>query len=255
MKKTKIILIITSLLWTFMNFYQAVHSPTVVNLTSFMGIIPIITALYSEIDWIYIHWNKCIAWIFLKTVSFTPKSSKLLKQTITLNQLEKQIRSVLKENDYSINEATVRKTHEDVYIDIESTKGIKNKLSISLHPESNGQRLIFKADYQLAYRDVKDQWDSFLSLRDNLFSIYSMEESSKERFDVTIKTDKHRKYNPFYRLTVRHLGKKEVKKFDLQFKDNDLSVKTTLNKIYGTSNNRQDIEKLIKEYIPLSRLW
>lgn len=114
--------------------------------------------------------------------------------------------------------------------------------------------MIFKADYQLAYRDVKNQWDSFLSLRNNLFSIYSREESSKERFDVTIKTDKHRKYNPFYRMTVRHLGKKEVKKFDLQFKDNDLSVKTTLNKIYGTSNNHQDIEKLIKEYIPLSRL-
>ncbi|HET5664213.1 TPA: hypothetical protein ACL8T8_000911 [Streptococcus pneumoniae] len=254
MNKIKITLIFTSLAWTFVNLYQALQSPTVINLTSFVGIVPIIAALYSEIDWLYIHWNKFRAYIFLKTVSFTPKSSKFLKETITLNQLEKQIRSVLKENDYSINEATFSKTHEDIYIDIESTRGIRNKLSISLHPESNGQRLIFKADYQLAYRDVKKQWDSFLSLRDNLFSIYSREESSKERFDVIIKTDKHRKYNPFYRMTVRHLGKKEVKKFDLQFKDNDLSVKTTLNKIYGTSNNRQDIEKLINEYIPLSRL-
>ena len=241
MKKIKIILIITSLIWTLANFYQALLSPTVINLTSFIGIVPIIAALYSEIDWLYIHWNKFRAYLFLKTVSFTPKSSKFLKETITLNQLEKQTRSILKENDYSINEATFSKTHEDIYIDIESTRGIRNKLSISLHPESNGQRLIFKADYQLAYRDVKKQWDSFLSLRDNLF-------------DVTIKTDKHREYNPFYRMTVRHLGKKEVKKFDLQFKDNDLSVKTTLNKIYGTSINRQDIEKLIKEYIPLSRL-
>ena len=234
MKITKIVLIIISLIWTLVNLYQAIHSPTVVNLTSFMGVVPIIAALYSEIDWLYINWNKFRA--------------------ITLNQLEKQIRSVLKANDYSINEATFRKTHEDIYIDIESTKGIKNKLSISLHPESNGQRLIFKADYQLAYRDVKKQWDSFLLLRNDLFSIYSREESSKERFDITINTDKHRKYNPFYRLTVRHLGKKEVKKFNLQFKDNALSVTTTINQIYGTSNNHQDIEKLIKEYIPLSRL-
>ncbi|GAD41510.1 hypothetical protein Javan59_0058 [Streptococcus phage Javan59] len=254
MKITKIVLIIISLIWTLVNLYQAIHSPTVVNLTSFMGIVPIIAALYSEIDWLYINWNKFRAYLFLKTVSFTPKSSKFLKQNITLNQLEKQIRTELKMKNYSINEATFRKTHEDIYMDIESTRGIKNKLSVSLHPENNGQRLIFKADYQLAYRDVKKQWDSFLLLRDNLFSNYSREESSKERFDITIKTDKHRKYNPFYRLTVRHIGKKEIKKFDLQFKDNALLVKTTINKIYGTSNNHQDIEKLIKEYIPLSRL-
>lgn len=114
MKKIKIILIITSLIWTLANFYQALLSPTVINLTSFIGIVPIIAALYSEIDWLYIHWNKFRAYLFLKTVSFTPKSSKFLKETITLNQLEKQTRSILKENDYSINEATFSKTHEDI---------------------------------------------------------------------------------------------------------------------------------------------
>lgn len=155
MRQIKIILIIISLIWTLVNFYQALLSHNVMNLTGFVGIVPIIAALYSEIDWLYIHWNKFRAYIFLKTVSFTPKSSMFLKETITLNQLEKKIRSVLKGNDYSINEATFSKTHEDIYIDIESSRGIKNKLSISLHPESNGQRLIFKADYQLAYRDVK----------------------------------------------------------------------------------------------------
>lgn len=254
MKITKIILIVTSLIWTLVNLYQTIHSPTAVNLTSFMGIVPVIAGLYSEIDWVYINWNKFRAYLFLKTVSFTPKSSRFLKENTTLSQLERKIRDELKTGNYFIDESTFRKTHEDIYMDIESERGIKSKLSISLHPESDGQRLILKADYQLAYRDVNKQWSTFLLLRDNLFANYSKEENSKERFDVTIKTDRHKKYNPFYRLTVRHLGKKDIKKFDLQFKDNALSVKTGINQIFGTSNNYKDIEKLIKEYIPLSRL-
>ena len=53
---------------------------------------------------------------------------------------------------------------------------------------------------------------------------------------------------------MRHVGKKEDKKFSLEFKDKNLLVKTNNNKIYGTSNNYKDIEKLIKEYVALSRI-
>ena len=76
----------------------------------------------------------------------------------------------------------------------------------------------------------------------------------KERYDVTIQTTNEKNYNPFYRLTVKHVGRSEIKNFDLKFTDNNLTVTTNMNKIYGTSSNYQDIERLIKEYVPLSRL-
>ena len=71
---------------------------------------------------------------------------------------------------------------------------------------------------------------------------------------MTINSDKNKNYSPFYRLTVRHVGKVKVEQFNLNFSDDNLKVQTSLNKIYATSDNYQDIEKLIKEYIPLSKL-
>lgn len=127
-------------------------------------------------------------------------------------------------------------------------------MTLNLHSENDIQRLTIKADYQIAYRDVKEQWYAFLKLRNELFSHYSIARNTTDRFDVTINTDKQKKFNPFYRLTVRHVGKKEDKKFSLEFKDKNLLVKTNNNKIYGTSNNYKDIEKLIKEYVALSRI-
>ena len=74
MKITKIILLGISLVWTIVNFFKAVASPDVVNITNFVGVIPIIAGLYSEIDWIYINCNKLKAYFLLKTVNFTVKS-------------------------------------------------------------------------------------------------------------------------------------------------------------------------------------
>lgn len=64
MKFTKIFLIATSLIWTILNFFQVITSPTAVNLTSFVGIIPVVSALYSEVDLIYIYFNKARAYFF-----------------------------------------------------------------------------------------------------------------------------------------------------------------------------------------------
>ncbi|MEY8435053.1 hypothetical protein AALA56_04335 [Streptococcus hyointestinalis] len=252
MKYTKIILIVISLIWTSIHIYSAITSPNVVNFTSFLGIIPIIAGLYSEIDWIYINWNKLRAYLFLKTVSFAPKSYKYIDDSIEFSDLESLVRSSLDTNDYMVEEAYVKRTEEDLYMRI-SKDGLKSDLTLNFHKKADGWLLIFKIDYQLAYRDVNKFWKSFISIRNELFSQFAKMPNSKERYDVTIQTTKEKNYNPFYRLTVKHIGKSEIKSFNLKFTDNKLTVTTNMNKIHGTSSNYQDIEKLIKEYIPLSR--
>ena len=117
MKFTKIFLIATSLIWTILNFFQVITSPTVVNLTSFMGIIPVVSALYSEVDLIYIYFNKARAYFFLKTVSFTPKSSRFIVNNITVDELEQQIYEIIKAESYTFDSSTILKTHEDFYLD------------------------------------------------------------------------------------------------------------------------------------------
>ena len=144
-----------------MNFIAAVTSPTVVNLTSFIAIIPIITGLYSEIDWLYINWNKIRAYLFLKTVSFTLKSSRYISQEETIESLECHTRNCLKKNKYSIKEAFVQRTHEDLYFDV-INNGFCSKLRVNIHNDSTGTRLTIKMEYQSAYRDVSQFWKEFL---------------------------------------------------------------------------------------------
>lgn len=254
MKYAKIFLIVISAVWTIINLYKAITSPNVVNLTSFLGIIPIFSALYSEIDWIYISCNKIKAYFFLKTVKFTPKSSRYIDDGISITKLEKSIRKLLKDYSYKINEAFIKITDEDLYIPVISVEGLNVKLTINIHQESSGWRLTLKSEYQIAYRDVSKCWNAFLKIRDELFSESAKTSNSKDRYDVTINTDNSKKYNPFYRLTIKNVGKPKVQSFNLKFTDENLSITTNMHKIYGSSKYRQDIEKMIKDYVPLSKI-
>ncbi|MEY8462467.1 hypothetical protein [Streptococcus merionis] len=254
MKPFKIFLIFTSIVWTVYNLVNAITSTQSVNLVNFLGIVPVVTSLYTEIDWLYIQWNKLRAYFFLKTVNFTAKSYKYTLEDKSISELESCIRELLSIHKYNVQEAFIKKTHEELFFPIESNSGVSNSLVISTKEASEGKIITIKCEYQIAYRDVALFWKSFLRIRNDFFAKFAQAENSKERYDVTIKTDKNKKYSPFYRLTVKHVGKVKVEKFDLKFSDGDLKVITNLNKIYGTSNNYQDIEKLIKEYIPLSKL-
>lgn len=254
MKLAKIFLIVTSLIWTVINLYKAIISPNVVNLTSFLGIVPIFSALYSEIDWIYIKCNKIKAYFFLKTVKFTPKSSRYIDDGVSIISLEERVRKLLENYSYKINEAFIKRTNEDLYIPITNVKGLDTSITINIHQESSGWRLTLKSEYQIAYRDVSKCWRAFLEIRDELFSEFAKTSSSKERYDVTINTDNSKKYNPFYRLTIKNVGEPKVKSFNLKFADENLTVITNMHKIYGSSKHRQDIEKMIKEYVPLSKI-
>ena len=254
MKPFKIILIITSLVWTAFNFWTVVNSSGAVNIVNFIGVVPIITALYTEIDWIYIHWNKLRAYFFLKTVSFTAKSYKHIEENKSITELEDCIRELLSLHKYKVDEAFIKRTHEDLYFTTESESGVRNVLVINARQDTRGQCITIKCDYQVAYRDVAIFWKSFLRLRNDFFAQFAQTKKSKERYDVTIKTDRTKKYSPFYRLTIKHIGKVKIERFNLTFRDGSLEVATNLNKIYGSSDNYQDIEKLIKEYIPLSKL-
>lgn len=102
-------------------------------------------------------------------------------------------------------------------------------------------------------RDVNKTWKEFCQLQESLFNNFARSSKSKPRYDVTIKTNT-KNFNPFYRLTVRRLGKAEVQNFTLKFTDGPLTVTTSQHKIYASSGQRQDIDKLIKNYVPLSKI-
>lgn len=253
MKKIKIIFLVISLIWTIFNFVMAFYSP-VSDFTKFLNIIPILIAIYYEIDIIYIFWNKILAYFFLKTIVFKATSHRHISNEVSILDIEQHITRCLVNKKYTFKQKWgFERTDDFLIMTVSDPSGIKTTIKMMLQQVNDHQLISFTIDNQVAYRSVRHQWDEFRSLSDDFFSNFAKVSNTNDRYDVAISTDKMKKYNPFYRLTVRHLGKTEIQKFDLKFKDKNLEVTTTMNKIYGTSSDIHDIERLIKEYIPLSQ--
>lgn len=61
------------------------------------------------------------------------------------------------------------------------------------------------------------------------------------------------KINPFYKLTVRTINAQDVVDFRLSADVSDsLEIELHQYKLYATSSKISDLEKLIKEYVPLA---
>lgn len=255
MKIFKIVLIITSILWTVYNFIVATLDHQVINLVGLTAIVPVITALYSEIDWVYIKVNKFLALFSAKTVSFSPKFQYAtcdVKDTVAINS---QIRGILKDNGYNvIDKHQLPITDENIYLRIQSPRGLKADLSLTASPSENETiQLIMKLDYQVSYRDVSKCWEEFTKIKEELFATYAKVANSALRYDVTVATGNTR-FNPFYRLTIRRLGKKVIDNFSLSFREENLKIETSLHQIYASSPDQAKIKKVIDEYVPLTKV-
>ena len=202
----------------------------------------------------YIKINKIRAYFEANTVLFSPKFQYDTDMEITLQDLEKNFRNILSRTEHTINESrSIPNTHEDLYFKVKSYQGRIFDATINLHQNGDLKKIILKFEYQISYRDVQNSWNEFDRIRNDFFANYSMSNSSDQRYEVIIQTDQT-KFNPFYRLTVRHIGAKQIEHFSLDFTDGDLRVKSTLHQIYGVSRNSESIKKMINEYVPLSKI-
>ncbi|MGF2030209.1 hypothetical protein ACQUFH_11910 [Lactococcus lactis] len=254
MKITNIVLALVSLVLTIMNVVLSMRDGKIIDLTSLVTLAPMIFTLYSELDWFYIKINKIRAYFEANTVLFSPKFQYDTDMEITLQDLEKNFRNILSRTEHTINESrSIPNTHEDLYFKVKSYQGRIFDATINLHQNGDLKKIILKFEYQISYRDVQNSWNEFDRIRNDFFANYSMSNSSDQRYEVIIQTDQT-KFNPFYRLTVRHIGAKQIERFSLDFTDGDLRVKSTLHQIYGVSRNSESIKKMINEYVPLSKI-
>lgn len=254
-KVWKVTLALLSLGWTIYNIICMVKKGEVINLNVLLGIVPVITVLYTEIDFIYIMFNKTRAYFSASTISFSTKFQYITISNDNLQEIEGNFRKVIRELGLTFNESKApRNTNETLYFRINSLKGIEFDAIVTRQKiDDEDIRLILKFEYQISYRDVKAKWNEFEKIRNNFFATYAMKQGTKQRYDLTIKTSQT-KFNPFYRLTVRHLGSTNVENFILKFSDESTQITTSPQKIHATSPNPESMNKVIKEYVPLSKI-
>lgn len=250
----KVLLILVSVIWTSWSVANAFLNSGVMNLLPLASLIPVFAALYSEVDWIYIQANKVRSYFSAKTVSFTPKFQYAVESAVSIDQVKNDLDDSLKMLRQRVNtKRQQRHSEELIQYDVITETGLSYDLDLTVQNQEELTVLVLKVYYQVSYRDVNKTWKEFCQLQESLFNNFARSSKSKPRYDVTIKTNT-KNFNPFYRLTVRRLGKAEVQNFALKFTDGQLTVTTSEHKIYGSSGQRQDIDKLVKNYVPLSKI-
>ncbi|OLS09582.1 hypothetical protein AUQ39_05850 [Lacticaseibacillus casei] len=250
----KVLLILVSIIWTIWSVANAFLNSGVMNLLPLASLIPVFAALYSEVDWIYIQVNKVRSYFSAKTVSFTPKFQYAVGDEISVVQVKKNLDETLISLGQKVNTKRQQKYSEGlIHYDIVTESGLSYDLDLTVLDQEELTLLILKVHYQVSYRDVNKTWKEFCGLQEALFDNFARSSESKPRYDVTIQTN-IKNFNPFYRLTIRRLGKAEVQNFLLRFTDNQLTVTTSQHKIYASSDMRSDIDKVVKDYVPLSKI-
>lgn len=63
------------------------------------------------------------------------------------------------------------------------------------------------------------------------------------------------KLNPFYRITFKSVKAQNLKDVLLKFKEGDLNIEIYPNHIYASSNNQDKISEIVKEIIPLTKVY
>ncbi|MCT3057282.1 hypothetical protein EFN29_07480 [Leuconostoc citreum] len=203
----------------------------------------------------FIKINKVRAWFSQKTVSFTVKHQIIVDNFDDIESLDSKIQTIFKKSELVIDETkSPNPSEETMYYQVINKNKLSFFISVAASRESDElTNLILKIEYQIAYRDVKQKWEDFLMLQQKIFNLYSCDVHEKPRFEVWIKTG-NTQFNPFYRLTIRHLTNVRIDNFKLTYSDDNLKVTSTLHQIYAKSDSYIAIKKMIDEYVPLSNV-
>ncbi|WP_192944283.1 hypothetical protein [Ligilactobacillus agilis] len=227
----------------------------VINWLSLMSIAPLTFALYQEIDFIYVWCNKIMSFFKNKTVNFKVSFYLQNNSDNFVNVINNNLNKVIKDCHLSFDNGSPQRFSNDMYTkfyfvtnnNLKFSVAISNDNLPSSEIETNNFSIIM--DFQISYRDTSDCWELCKKFREKFTSKLVNE---NERIDLNINLSNSNQ-NPFYRLTVKYVSANKIDDFRLAFSEKE-SLKVTLNKhsIYATSVDIQDLDRVVKEYIPLS---
>lgn len=258
-KSKKIILTIAiiSLLVTICNLINAFLNNIFVNYLQIAAIVPIFTVIYSESASVYTIWNRFVANLFGKTIGFESTYIFFTDEDIEEDYFD-LVQNYLKTQNYRLKGSAVKKLDDgkDVIFSAEDESGVKSEylLSKTYDKDAMAMRVSFSVSIQLSYKDLKKAWTNYRTLLSGAFSHVSKIQN-KQHYSLSIFASSTTSFKPFYRLIVKNIDPKNIDLFKLEYRDNDMKITTTQNKIYATSKNIDDMNRIIAELIPLTHLF
>lgn len=244
LKTIKILFIILSILIPVYNVCKSDHIlKGLINLTD---IGPAIYTLYLESDFIYFSVNKIKGYLLNKTNSF--EITFYLKKVTDnfVQQIDESLNETLKELKWRpTNGANTKYNGIFLKSNIITNSNIEATITIS---DDNMDKIGVSLKFQVSNRDIPNIWNKAKSFRECFLRSIP---SNDGRVDIYIDMSSS-KTNPFYRLTLRDIEVKNIDCFHLNFNESEtFRIELTKHGIYATSKEIGDLDRVIKEYIPL----
>ncbi|CZR03702.1 hypothetical protein [Trichococcus collinsii] len=211
--------------------------------------------IYNNWDVAFILWHKILAWFQGETVSWTGSCKFLTNTDFDFRVMVKEFTSDLK-NSFKGSKITKLVIHENNASFGFDYLGYERNIDLFLDIRTDYKQLRLKYSSTSSYNDSKKEHVNFLSFIE-IFSkkfVFYPNPNTKRTNPLYSVEIIFSKFNPFYRLTIKHLGKPESIKFELKFQEEDAQIHIYNKKLEIHTEGKDTLAKILKDYIALSSI-
>lgn len=229
---------------------------TVGKITSAASLtVALIIYAYQNWNWLFIVLNKIVACIFQKTVAYALSYKFYVSKNTDKDEIfdklikEYKNKSNYKSNEYNSNKLKIVLFSTTIVIKINDygeTKQINVDVLSSLsYRESKKATSIFFDIINFINTIVGPQLDGNYNLNLNI-------EEQKSCYKASIELEKG---NPFYQYVAKHIGNDPKTSFDkMILNEKDVEIIIYSHKMVVKTKNKEKLEKVLKNYIPISTI-
>lgn len=246
-------LILLSFAFTVINIMTSILGKTYINLLGITSLGPILIAIYQESDYVYISWNRLRSFFKNQTTKFEMTFYIRNESENTLKKINSSLKSTINYLELSFSNGSKRQFNGSyVNMNLLTNKQLGFTVEISNDSLSNQLGTVaIKIKFQVSSRDVFACWSLAKSFREKILEKI---ENNYSRIDVNIDMSSS-SVNPFYRLTIKNIDNKKINNFELEFSESShLKVKIKQYSIYATSTEISDLDRVINQYVPLTKI-
>lgn len=208
--------------------------------------------LYSQSNDVFIFWNKHILSFFRQSTSAWSATHRYYLKEFNIDNEFNNLVDSLKSAGWKI----VKRYHVGSKIEvIASLHGLQRTFKLYETEKNDYVQVKFSYETSINTRKAIKEWANFKRIigkfEEGLPLLRDISEEDRAIYVISIELDD---YNPFYRLAFRHLDKPKELEFNLSFVENGVNVEIEPHTIKATSDNIESVEKVLTDYIVLSRL-
>lgn len=208
--------------------------------------------LYSQSNNVFIIWNKYVLSFFRNSTSAWSATHRYYLKDFNIDKEFDNLVNSLKRSGWRIEKKSCNNRKIEVTASLD---GLKRTFKIYETEKSECIQVKFSYETSINTRQANTEWKNFKRViskfEEALPLLRGIPQEERAIYVISIKLNK---YNPFYRLAIRHLDKPQKVKFKLSFTEDDVYVEIEPHTIKATSDNIESIEKVLSDYIVMSRL-